>query len=216
MKNRVIVFLTAAGLACPALAQTFTYSLVPSAATVDTSGGDATFTLMLVADADVGTHLMGGGIGGLLSDGASDAVTSMSWNVEGWSSFNSDGGYAGSGNYNSVFFGWLYLGCPVCEPPADAELSAVVGSFEVTVAADSVGQLDFSMFTAQDTNFSMQTMDFIDSGGQGSYEDTMGTLVLQGASVNLVPAPGTSVLFGSFGMLAMRRRRSFNFCVRVM
>lgn len=207
MKNRAIVFLTAAGLASPGFAQTFTYSLVPSATTIDTSGGDATFTLMLVADADVGTHLMGGGLGGILSDGASDAVTAMSWNVEGWSAFNLDDGYAGSGNYNSVVFGWLYLGCPVCEPPAEAELSAVVGSFEVTVAADSVGQVDFNMFTAQDLFISMQTMDFNDFGGQSSYDDLMGTLVLEGATVNLVPAPGASVLFSALGLLASRRRR---------
>jgi hypothetical protein len=71
------------------------------------------FTVTVFGDADTGSHLLGGAFG-LSSDSA--LIDSMSWTNAAWSAFNTDGGYAGNGNYNEVIFGQLVI--PGIFPPA--------------------------------------------------------------------------------------------------
>ena len=110
MKNAVAL-IAVAGIASVAAAQNFSLSMTPSVSqTVE--GGN--FTVTVYGDADMGSHILGGAFG-LSSDSA--LIDSMTWSPAAWSAFNTDGGYAGNGNYNEVIFGQLVI--PGIFPPAE-------------------------------------------------------------------------------------------------
>ena len=175
--------------------------VVPSATVIDTSGGAVTFTMMLIGDADIGTHMLYGSLSGVVSDGASSSILEMEWTPGIWVSLNSDEGYAGDGNYNSVFFGQIWpIG--IFPPHPNSVNGMPVGSFQVTVADGAVGELGFTLL--EGTPFSLETV----SQFTGStFLDTDGTLSLLGATVNLVPSPSSLALISISGLCFVRRRR---------
>ena len=194
---KTIAFAAVAGLAAAASAQDFSLTLVPSAMTVDTSMGAATFTVTAYGDASVGTHILGGAFGIAASSGA-DTVQDMSWANAAWSAFNTDGGYAGNGNYNQVVFGQLVI--PGIFPPAaGSELGSAIGSFTVTV--DGAGTLVLDMTAG--SPFSLESVDAV----SGATANDGGSASLGSATINVVPAPSAMALLGLGGLVAGRRRR---------
>ncbi len=194
---KIFAIAAIAGLAAAASGQeSFSLSIVNAPMTVDTSMGAATFTVDIVGDSSFGTHYLGGAFS-LNSNSAN--VTGMSWANAAWSAFNTDNGYAGNGNYNQVIFGQLVI--PGIFPPApNSELGAVIGSFQITV--EGAGVLDLSL--AAGVPFSLES---VDSVGGGTARSNDGVLTLNGASINLVPAPSAMALLGLGGIVAGRRRR---------
>ena len=194
MKNAVAL-IALAGIASVASAQNFALTVVPSAASVGEGGS---FTLSIYGDADVGTHYLGGAFD-LTSDSA--LVDSMSWSNAAWSAFNTDGGYAGNGNYNQVIFGQLVI--PGIFPPAaGSEIGDLIGSFQVNLAAMGTGDIVFQLGAA--SPFTLQTVDSV-SGALA--DDSMGQLSLGSATVSVTPAPSALALLGLGGIAAGRRRR---------
>lgn len=195
-QNCSIILLSVSGLATAASAQHFSLSIVPSVSTFDTSGGPAIITATVYGDADVGTHLLGGSFS-MVSN--SQNVQNITWVPAAWSVFNTDGGYAGSGNYNGVIFGQLVI--PGIFPPAPgSELGAEIGSFEFTLTG--IGEVRFDLIPG--TPFTLESVDEF-TGSQ--YNDTVGTLSLGSASVTMLPAPGVTPLLAFGGFHLSRRRR---------
>ncbi len=190
-----------AGLASAAAAQDFTLSITGAPMDIDTTAGDVTFTVDIMGDASVGTHFLGGSYY-LNSDSA--FVTDMQWTNPSWSSFPTDGGYAGNGNYNQVIFGQLVIpNVPPFDVPAPgSELGGSLGTFQITVAGGSFGTLDLSLDSA-----SPFTLEVVDINTGETFQSVNGNLFLNGASVNLVPAPSAMALLGLGGLVAGRRRR---------
>ncbi|MEX0876862.1 MAG: hypothetical protein WD114_05335 [Phycisphaerales bacterium] len=202
MKKAITVCMLA-GIATAASAQDFSLSIIPAQATLDFSMGPVTFTIDVVGDASVGTHLLGGSYG--LDTGMSGYVTDIVWIPPSWSSFNTDNGYSGDGNHNQVIFGQLVVpGVPPFDIPAPgSELGGLVGSFQVTVD----GTLDNDLFLNLDLTaqmpFSLEVVD-VDSGEY--FRSSDGNLTLNGASI-FIPTPSTLGMFGLAGLVAARRRR---------
>jgi len=195
MKNAVAL-IAVAGIASVAAAQNFSLSMTPSVSqTVE--GGN--FTVTVYGDADMGSHILGGAFG-LSSDSA--LIDSMTWSPAAWSAFNTDGGYAGNGNYNEVIFGQLVI--PGIFPPAPgSELGEAIGSFQVNLAASGAGIIDFQL-VASTGDFSLQSVDSV-SGALA--DDSQGQLSLGSARVTVTPAPSALALLGLGGLAAGRRRR---------
>ena len=194
---KTIAIAALAGLATAAAAQDFSLTLVPSVGTVDTSGGAATFTVTAYGDSSFGTHMLGGAFGIAASSGG-DTVQGMSWANAAWSLFNTDGGYAGNGNHNTVIFGQLVI--PGIFPPAaGSELGSAIGSFTVTV--DGAGVLVLDMTNG--TPFSLEAVNSV----SGQTMNDGGTVSLGSATINVIPAPSAMALLGLGGIVAGRRRR---------
>lgn len=195
MKNAVAL-IAVAGIASVAAAQNFSLSMTPSVSSTVEGGS---FTVTVFGDADTGSHLLGGAFG-LTTDSA--LIDSMSWTNAAWSSFNTDGGYAGNGNYNEVIFGQLVI--PGIFPPAPgSELGSAIGSFQVNLAGSGTGIIDFQL-VASAGDFSLQSVDSV-SGALA--DDSQGQLSLGSARVTVTPAPSALALLGLGGLAAGRRRR---------
>lgn len=195
MKN-VIAAAAIAGCASIAGAQNFSLSIVPST-TSPSPGGS--FTLSVYGDADIGTHLLGGAFS-IESNG--DCVQSMQWTNAAWSSFNTDGGYAGGGDYNQVIFGQLVI--PGIFPPAPgSELGALIGSFFVQMDP-GIGDFSVTFDLVAGSPFTLETVDAV-SGD--SYQSTAGNITLGSATVQIIPAPGAVSAFALCGLIGTRRRR---------
>jgi len=194
MKN-ALTLIAIAGMASAASAQNFSLSIV---APTEVAEG-AIFTIEVIGDADVGTHMLGGSFS--MTSG-SGLIASMAWTPAGWSAFNTDGGYAGNGDYNPVVFGQLVIpGVPPFDvPAAGSELGEAIGSFQVTLGAGA-GVIDFVL--VGESPFSLETIDANGGGGNSSN----GNLTLNGASVTVTPAPSALALLGLGGIAAGRRRR---------
>lgn len=197
MNNRTVVVLGLCGLASTAFGQNFSLTLVPSAQTIDTSGGAATVTVTVIGDADVGTYLSGG-VFGIQTDSAS--IIDMQWQPAIWSTFNDDGGYAGNGNYNQVIFGQL-LG-NFFPPPDSSLVGNPIGAFQVTIAEDQVGQAEMSIVPGDP--FALETVDWV-SGSLFNSND--GNLTLNSTTITFIPTPGTASLLAIAGVVVARRRR---------
>jgi len=197
MKRSAISIIGICGIATTALSQNFSLTLVPSVQTIDTSAGAVTMTVTVIGDADVGTHMLGG-VFGIQTDSAS--IIDMQWQPAIWSTFNEDGGYAGNGNYNQTLYAQLI---PDHFPLPDSSLLGnPIGSFQVTIAADQVGQAEMSIFPGEP--FAMETHDEV-SGRL--YRSSDGNLTLNGATLIFVPAPGAASLLAFAGVVVTRRRR---------
>jgi hypothetical protein len=199
MKKSCIV-LAFAGLATLASAQDFSLSIVgPSVGITDF----ATFTVEVYGDASLGTHMLGGSFA-IEATLTEFEVLNMTWLPASWSSFNTDGGYAGAGNYNQVIFGQLVIpGVPPFDQPAPgSELGGLIGSLQI-----DVGQLGFwgieLQLIAQDP-FSLQTID-INTGE--TFKSSSGNITLGSFSAYFIPAPASLALLGLGGLAAGRRRR---------
>lgn len=196
MKNSVVIIASIAGFATVSSAQNFSLTIVPSAATIIPGGS---FTLSVFGDADIGTHLLGGAFS-LESNG--ECVQSMQWTPAAWSVFNTDGGYAGDGDYNQVVFGQLVI--PGIFPPAaGSELGSRIGTFTVQLDP-GIGDfwIDFQLVAG--SPFTLETVDAV--SGQ-TFQSTGGNLSLGSASVGLIPSPGVLSGFAVCGLLGTRRRR---------
>jgi len=196
MKN-ALALIAVAGIASAASAQNFSLSI--SGAPTSVAEG-AVFTVDIIGNADVGTHMLGGSF---TMSSNSALVSSIAWTNAAWSSFNTDGGYAGGGNYDAVIFGQLVIpGVPPFDvPAAGSELGSAIGSFQITLGAGT-GVLDLNL-GAEDP-FTLQVLD-VDSGALS--DSSQGQLALNGASINVTPAPSAMALLGLGGLVAGRRRR---------
>lgn len=197
---KTIAIAAIAGFAAAASAgSSFSLSIAGAPMTVDTSMGAATFTVDVIGDSSFGTHMLGGAFS--LTSGSSN-VLAMAWTPAAWSAFNTDNGYAGGGDYNTVIFGQLVIpGVPPFDQPAPgSELGSAIGSFQITV--EGAGVLDLSLNAA--SPFSLEVIDLVSGTTANS---SSGSLNLNGASINLVPAPSAMALLGLGGIVAGRRRR---------
>lgn len=201
MKRKAIFAFALAGVATMAVAQQdeFSLTLVPSSSTFECNGG--TFTVSVYGDANVGTHLLGGGFG-LDASGGASLITDISWTPAEWSMFDTDNGYAGGGIHNQVIFGQLVI--PGIFPPGpNSELGSLIGSFEIMYSSGGPEFFDIDLVPSD--VLSLQTVD-AQTGAIFTADET--TLTIHGASILICPAPGTTMAFGCVGLLASRRRRS--------
>ena len=198
MMIRSAMVIGVAGLATTAFGQNFSLTLVPSMQTIDTSAGAVTMTVTVIGDADVGVYMYGGTFG-IQTDSAS--IIDMQWQVADWSVFNTDGGYAGGGNYNHVIFGQLDIGS-IFPLPDSSIVGNPIGSFQVTIAADQVGLAEMSIVPGDP--FTLETYDNV-SGF--TYPSSDGNLNLNGTTLTFVPAPGAASLLAFAGVVVARRRR---------
>ena len=196
MKHAMSV-IAVAGLATIASAQEFSLSI--GAPTAVASG--TIFSIDIFGDASVGTHMLGGAFS-LISNSGSQ-ITNMTWIPAAWSVFNTDGGYAGNGNYNQVIFGQIVIpGIPGFDlPAAGSELGGLIGSFEVTLGLNAPC-LDFTIVAG--APFTLET---ITQGVSGSFQSTSDNLILNGAFIGPCPSPSSIALLGLGGLVAGRRRR---------
>ena len=185
-----------AGLATIASAQEFSLSIVAP----HTVAEGKTFTIEILGNASVGTHMLGGAFS-LISN--SSMVSNMTWIPASWSAFNTDGGYAGNGNYNQVIFGQLVIvGIPGFDTPAASSgLGSRIGSFEVTLGAGTPC-IDFTLVAG-----SPFTLETITAGVSGSFQSSNDNLILNGAFIGPCPSPSSIALLGLGGLIAGRRRR---------
>jgi hypothetical protein len=203
MKNTVLL-IALAGLTTVATAQEdFILSIAGAPTTIDATNG-ATFTIDIIGDSTHGEVMMGG-IFTLIS--GSGLITDMSWTPAPWSEFNIDGGYAGNGDYNEVSFGQLSNQGP--QAPG-SQLGMAAGSFQIQIAAGSFGVIDLELVGG--LPFALQTafwpFDGFPTGGAYDVMDSSdGNLILNGASINVVPAPSALALLGLGGLAVSRRRR---------
>jgi hypothetical protein len=195
MKSSVLIVSAVAGCALCASAQEFSLSLVPSA-TAPGLGGS--FTMSVYGDADQGTHLLGGAFS-LISN--SECIAGMSWTPADWSSFNTDGGYAGSGNYNQVVFGQLVIP-PIFPPAPGSELGGLIGTYTIQLGQLGTGVIDFQLVAG--TPF---TLESIDNTTGETFQSTSGTIALGSARITCFPTPGGCSAFAAAGLIAVRRRR---------
>ena len=196
MKN-AIALIAVAGMATIASAGAdFSLSIVaPTSVEVG-----ATFTVDVMGDASVGTHMLGGAFS--ISSGSA-LISNMTWSNAAWSSFNTSAGYSGNGDHGAVVFGQLVIfGIPGFDTPhAGSVLGSRIGSFQVTLGAGS-GVIDFALNGG--SPFSLETLT---SGAAGTFQSSQGSLSLNGASVIVTPAPSAMALLGLGGIVAGRRRR---------
>ena len=198
-----IALVAVAGFAAAASAQNFSLSIAGAPATVDTTAGAVTITIDIIGNSDFGTHMLGGSFAVNGSGTGSALVSSMSWAAASWSAFNTDGGNAGGGSYNAVIFGQLVIpGVPPFDvPAAGSELGNAIGSFQIVIA-QGTGILDLSL--EGQSPFSLEVLDL---AGGTTANSTNGQLTLNGASINIIPAPSAMALLGLGGLVAGRRRR---------
>lgn len=201
MKKRVI-FASVVGLASSAAAQTGGLVIVPSISTID-STVSTTYTLSVYASADFGTHVFGGAFN-MVNTGDAGIVTGMDFTHATWGAFGqNDFGHSGDGNHDGIRFGQFFI--PGLTPPlADSSLAngdVLIGSFEVTVAANALGVIDWSTADNPGAGFILEIFDEV-SGTTTSLTASHGT-----AQVNIIPAPSSMALLGLGGLVAGRRRR---------
>lgn len=202
MKN-TIALIALAGIASAASAQVGSFSIVPSAATVDSTGAAVTITLAVYGDADFGTAISGGGFG-LSANGGAGLVSSMSAEGTAWGALgHMDLGDGSDGNYNGLIFG-QFIFPPALPAHADSLLGSgpvLIGTMTVNIAADTSGVIEWSTVDSVG-DFALEIFD----GADGSYTQLM-TASVGTASVTVTPAPSALALLGLGGIAAGRRRR---------
>lgn len=191
--------------AASAASFTFTLSIVGAPATITSGPGGATFTMNVIGDANFGTHVLSSNYA-LASN--SSLVTNIQYNPPAWSMFTTDAGYLGNGNYGQANLGQLLIfGQPPFDipGPGSALPNADLGSFEVTVGPNTFGVLTFNLLPGGP--FTLETIDMINGSTQRGRGSNNNILILNGASINVVPAPSVMALLGLGGLVAGRRRR---------
>lgn len=201
---RSVVLASLCGLASAAAAQSGSFSIVPSIATIDFTVSTS-FTLAIFADADFGTHIVGGEIA-LEGFFQSDLVTDMVGESAAWGNLGeNDRGYAGNGDYAGLVFGQLVFP-PFIPPSAESALgngSVFVGTISVTVPTNmffsvgwtgvgGLGDFALEVYDDADGSFTQLTADQVDFGS---------------ASIQVIPSAPSGALLGIAGLVALRRRR---------
>ena len=196
MKSTIALVAIAGFAAAATAGSSFTLSIGAPASVEE----GTTFNVDVFGDATVGTHMLGGSFS--MSSGSS-LISGMSWTPAAWSAFNTDNGYAGNGDYNSVIFGQLVIfGIPGFDVPAAASaLGSLIGSFEVTLGAGT-GDINFAINAG--SPFSLETLT---AGAAGTFQSGSANTNLGSATVTVTPAPSAMALLGLGGIVAGRRRR---------
>ena len=205
MKN-TIALIALAGIASAATAGGETFSLTMNTVSEVDATDAVTITVDVVGDSSFGTHLLGGEFG--LSSGSNSMITDIRWTNAAWSTANGNGGYDGAGNNGTIVFGQLVVLTDLFDflPGAGSELGGSIGSFQIDIAAGSAGTLDLSFLTTD--RFALKTVDVDeDARTTASMDSNSGTLSLNGASIEVTPAPSALALLGLGGIAAGRRRR---------
>ena len=195
--KRTATAIALAGFATCVIAQDFSLFFVGPSEVMENSS----FQVDVYGDASVGTHILGGSFG-INSALNNFEVLGMTWTPADWSAFNTDGGYAGDGNYNSVVFGQLVI--PGIFPPAaGSELGARIGTLDIqTGNFGSFWSIEMS-FVAGDP-FTLETVDEV--SGE-TFQSSNGNLTLGTFSAKFIPAPGSLAMLAMGGVCATRRRR---------
>ncbi|MBL4699079.1 MAG: PEP-CTERM sorting domain-containing protein [Phycisphaerales bacterium] len=204
MKNTVLLIALAGLTTTAATAEDFSLSIAGAPTTIDATNG-ATITIDIIGDSSHGEFMISG-FYSMVS--GSELISNMSWIPVPWA-FNLDDGYAGNGDYNLVGFAQFPF---QFDPAQDSALGSAIGSFQIQIAAGSFGVIDFNILAGPE--FTLETA-FGENqpppmGGAFDYmNDTEpgNNLILNGASINVVPAPSSLALLGLGGLAASRRRR---------
>jgi hypothetical protein len=215
MKNTVFL-MALAGFATTAVAQDFILSISGAPATIDASSG-AVFTIDVIGDATIGTYINGAGFG--LSSASNPMISNIQWTPIPQYGFHTDDGFDGEGNNGlvAVFNIQLPLHSRGGNFWDDLLLGTSMGQFQITLAPGSFGQLDLDLIAGATyfdppSPFSMKTMDLDPNDPFGVwtiYSDEIkgSSLILNGASINVVPAPSALALLGLGGLAVSQRRR---------
>lgn len=191
-----------AGSVSPTIAQEYLLRLEGGPAQIDTTSGSVIITLDVIGDIfnPTGPEFMMWGSFSLETSGSA-VVEGITWTHADWSEFNLDGGYTNDGNYAEVEFGqWEELDWT---PPAESAIGLRIGSFQITLAQGvSVGAFHADLIHGE--RYSLSTLN-VDTGA--SYYSTPDTLVLEGYSTDIVPAPGSLVIMFGAGLVGARRKR---------
>ncbi len=201
-----LIFLAASGLASSAFGQSAMLSIVPSAATWDTTIS-TTYTLSVYAEVDFGTAIAGGEFAINGYGNAVPAVTSMVGESASWGALGfQDDGYAGNGNYNGMIFGQLIF--PPFLPPDEGSMigsgPVLLGIITVTLEVDAGGVLGFSTAAGMGP-FVLEI--YTDDGGSGTMTQLMDADIIHDSVTVMIPSPSTLGLLGLGGLVAGRRRR---------
>ena len=206
MKN-AIALAAVAGIATAAAAQSGSLSIVASQATVD-STMTTSFTLSVYGDADFATHITGAAFN--LNASGGDMVTDMVASGAAWGGLGfEDQGHTGGGNTGMIMGQITFL--PFIAPDAASALGngpVFLGSFAVTIAADSSGTIDWSLAGGIGT-FALEVID-VNANPGGNPPGLITQLAspdFGSVSVNVVPAPSAMAVLGLGGLVAGRRRR---------
>ncbi len=201
MSKQHIIAMTLAGIAVSVSGHEF--SLIVSATATDIGLSGTYVELNVYGDASVGTHMVGGAFS-LSSD--SSSITSMRWVPADWSMFNSDGGYAGNGNYNEVVFGQLLIpNAPPFDMPAPgSDLGNLIGTFMVNfLDPGSDGIIDFQLLAGNQF-----TLEVIDEHIGEFYNDLGNDLELGSFRLYATPSPSSVALIAiAGGIMTCKRRR---------
>ena len=197
LRNTVLL-IAFAGLATSAVAQDFSLSIWGP---TELSEG-AVFTIDIIADASVGTHMLGGGFSLVTTFGES-LIENIVWTPAHWSAFNTDNGFDGNGSHQGVIFGQIVIPDlpPFNVPATGSELGQSIGSFQITLGNFN-GVSAFRMELVAADPFSLEV---IDSVSGETFQSADGNLQL-GSFTIVFPAPSSLALLG-FGGLAVGRRR---------
>lgn len=220
--NKTALVIALAGLTTAAVAEDFILSIAGAPATIDATNG-AVFTIDVIGDATIGTHIAAGVFG--LSSGSNSMITNIQWTPDPMYAFVTDEGYDGEGNNGLVVVGNIFnLPCILGDGDGDGDddplmdllLGSAIGQFQITLAPGSFGELNLDLIAgptfSPNIAFSMQAVTpnyddifeiwpLFDDGMPG------GNLILNGASINVVPAPSALALLGFSGFAATRRNR---------
>jgi len=203
MMVHVLGVVTIIGLGATASAQEYSLSLQGSTDIVNTSDGSVTISLDVIGDIfeSNGAEYMLWGWFGLETRG--DAIVEdIQWIPADWSEFNIDTGYLGQGVHGQIEFGqWEGDGWT---PHEGSAVGNRIGSFEITLAQQSLAIGQFSAGLVHGERYSLSTIN-VDTGA--SYYSTRDSLVLEGYSVGIVPTPSTALILIGAGGLGIRRKR---------
>ena len=192
-----------AGLAGGASGQEYLLSLEGGPSQIDLQSSSMTITLDVIGDifdAQGDEYMLWGWFG--LETSGDAIVEDIQWVPADWSEVNMDAGYLGYGVHGQIEFGqWHEEGWT---PQAGSAVGNRIGSFQITLAQQSVGAGQFSAGLIHGERYSLSTIN-VDTGA--SYYSTPDSLELQGFTSDLVPAPGSSFFVIAMGMALGRRRR---------
>ena len=203
MMVHVLGVVAIVGFGATASAQEYSLSLQGSTNIVDTSDGSVTISLDVIGDIfepDGAEYMLWGWFG--LETRGDAIVEHIQWIPADWSEFNIDGGYLGQGVHGQIEFGqWESVGWT---PHEGSAVGSRIGSFEITLAQQSLSNGQFSAGLVHGERYSLSTIN-VDTGA--SYYSTRDSLVLEGYSVGIVPTPSTALILIGAGGLGIRRKR---------
>ncbi len=191
------------GLAGAASGQEYLLRLEGGPSELDLQSSSMTITLDVIGDifdAQGNEYMLSGQFG--IETSGDAIVEHILWIPADWSESNADAGYLGQGIHGQIEFGqWRGEGWV---PREGSAVGSRIGSFQITLAQQSIGTGEFSAGLVHGERYSLSTIN-VDTGA--SYYSTPDSLELQGFTSDIIPAPGTSFFVIGMGMALGRRRR---------